>query len=138
MNEREIMKAFEKLILENMKKIVDKGDVTPAEIVNMKEAYCLMNEMTKHMNQDMAEDYDMDNSQRRSGANYRMRNMSMRSGNYYPGHDRGWYGTYSVNRSGHSDTESRIRDLEQRRMNAASDSERMLIDEWIEQLEMQR
>lgn len=152
MIDMELIKSAEKLIEKEIRKIVDKGDVTPPELDNMKKALCVA-DMLRNYESGMPVG-DGENSYGYAGYSNGW-NMNIRRMNEMPynygmpeitdsyGRGRspvtGRYisrGTNNNGYSGHSIEDRMIASLEQQMDSASSDYERQKIQEEISRIRM--
>lgn len=130
----ETLDKFEELILKELDKIIKKGDLTPTELSNGKEAICALKEIHEIYNsdkEDMGEEYS-ERGYYISPTSYRDEGTSMsnargrRSSNRASSYNRGY--------SRHSMKDRMVAKLERMMDEAESDYERQEIREEIEHL----
>jgi len=145
--DRELIEKCEKLLEKEMKKIVDKGDLTPAELDNLKKALCIADMLEGQSNGMYMDDPDMMsygwNIQRTHPYMDDMNGMSGRrgrssvTGRYISrGMDSSNTNGMNYGQSGHSIEDRMIATLEQQMDNANSSYERQMIQEEINHIRM--
>lgn len=148
MIDRELIEKAEKLLEKEMKKIVDKGDLTPTELDNLKKALCIADMLEGQSSGMYMDDPDMSygwNIQRTRPYMDDMNGMSGRrgrssvTGRYISrGMDQMNSSTNGMTygQSGHSIEDRMIASLEQQMDNASSSYERQMIQEEINHIRM--
>lgn len=121
-----VLENLEDTISTELEKMVKKGDLTPTEVQNAKEAVCLLEKIRK-FNEDIDEDED-EYSER--GGSY----SSYRRGNYARGRGRRYsnrYERYDHGESRHSINDRIVDRLERMMDDAGSEYERGILAGWI-------
>lgn len=127
----ELIEKLDKMVEKEVNKMVDKGDLTPADVENVTKAVCLLHKL-RHEEEDayMMDEAEGMYSQRRypmaygRGGNSYERGRSSVTGRY-TSRNNGGYGGYSQN------GDDLVSQLEMMRSRASSDQERRMIDQWM-------
>ena len=124
----ENLEELKDILEEEIKKITQKGSITPTELDSMTKAVCLIEKINMIEDYDNSEDYDDENSyySRRRNYNYdsyndggRSMSRSNRNSDY----------------SGHSIKDRMIDRLESMMDEAKSEYERKIVSDWINRLD---
>lgn len=137
MIDQEMYEDLEKMVVKDLEKIIDKGDMTAADADSLTKGMCLLEKVKKHIMGDMMEEeeysqryyprYPM-NSYERGGNSQNGRYM--RGANSRNSYTLNWTGGRSRDYSQHGN--EMIERLEMMRDQAATEQERRMIDQWIE------
>lgn len=147
-----VLNDFKNLLHMELKKLNQKGTVTPSEVESAYKAVCILEKIAAIDTMEQGGDY----LERHSGAPYGYHNMPHMNGNYYPmshGYDwddnsqrrgRGMDGRYTSRggmsadggRSGHGTKDKMLERLERMRDEATSEQERYEIQQEIDRIRM--
>lgn len=130
----ENLEELKDILEEEIKKITQKGSITPTELDSMTKAVCLIEKINMIEDYDNSEDYDDENSyySRRRGR------YSRRNYNYDSYNDGGRSMSRSHRNSdysGHSIKDRMIDKLESMMDEAKSEYERKIVSDWINRLD---
>lgn len=131
---------LESLIEKEVKKVIDKGDLTPVEVDNLKKVVCLIKEIAELEKESMELDGYMDESSGYYPNNmmpysYNNPNRSAMTGRYTRGSSMNTMpSSYNNGRSGHSIKDRMVARLESMMDEAQSEYERQQVAEMINQI----
>ena len=142
----EIIEKLDKMVEKELHKIVEKGDITPLEVENATKAVCLLEKIRMYMDyMDEDEGYSQMISPRIIPRNSYERGRNMRTGRYVSRDSNGSYTGYGMNGGNSNEyvmrgtgnysrhgADDMVETLEMMRDNAASEQEKRMIDQWIE------
>lgn len=133
---------LESLIEKEVKKVIDKGDLTPVEVDNLKKVVCLVKEIAELEKESMELDGYMDESSNGYYPNgmmpysYNNPNRSAMTGRYTRGSSmNNRPGSYNNGRSGHSIKDRMVARLESMMDEAQSEYERQQVADMINQIQ---
>lgn len=145
MIDQEMYEDLEKMVVKDLEKIIDKGDMTAADADSLTKGLCLLEKVKKHIMGDAMEEeeysqryyprypmnsYECGRSPQTGRYMSRDNGSGMRGANSRNSYTINWAGGRSRDYSQHGD--DMIEHLEIMRDQAATEQERRMIDQWIE------